>query len=440
MPVRGLIGYRGQLLTDTRGTALLHQIGEGYGPWAGEVTHRTNGVLVADRTGTSNAYGLFNLQERAELFIGAGVDVYEGMVVGENSRSGDMDVNPTKEKKLTNIRTHAHDEALRLTPPRPLTLEAAIEFIAVDELVEVTPTSIRLRKRLLPKHDRRREARPRRGPARSEARLTEDPAGRSGVIAAACRRRAARTRLTSVCRRTAAAAIRPMRHPCDDGSRGYDGTSSSRQVIRRRRLDARVPLRPTGAPMAPRPAVGARHAGAELRRRYPRTSGDRQGPLPSRRRGEQAGRRTATPSCRSRPSPRPSSRPVDPPRAALRPRDGRRAGPPIGHRRPRRPLTPLMPGPSSAPLGGPRGDLVRSPGGDAARARSWTDERRRREAIGRRTPAAGRASSTAHDAPAAPDRAAASGRGRRSGGVARAAWTRGGAVPAAMTRLRLRGS
>ena len=157
LPVRGLIGYRGQLLTDTRGTALLHQIGEGYGPWAGEVTHRTSGVLVADRQGSSNAYGLFNLQERAELFIGAGEDVYEGMVVGENSRPGDMDVNATKEKKLTNIRTHAHDESLRLTPPRPLTLESAIEFIAADELVEVTPASIRIRKRILPAHDRRRE-------------------------------------------------------------------------------------------------------------------------------------------------------------------------------------------------------------------------------------------------------------------------------------------
>jgi GTP-binding protein len=158
LPVRGLIGYRGQLLTDTRGTALLHQIGEGYGPWAGDVTHRTNGVLVADRTGTSNAYGLFNLEQRADLFIGAGVEVYEGMIVGENSRSGDMDVNATKEKKLTNIRTHSHDESLRLTPPRPITLETALEFIADDELVEVTPSSIRLRKRMLAQHDRRREA------------------------------------------------------------------------------------------------------------------------------------------------------------------------------------------------------------------------------------------------------------------------------------------
>ncbi|MFI5226065.1 MAG: translational GTPase TypA [Candidatus Limnocylindrales bacterium] len=170
LPVRGLIGYRGQLLTDTRGTALMHQIGEGYGPWAGEVTHRTSGVLVADREGTANAYGLFNLQERAELLIGSGVDVYEGMVVGENSRPGDMDVNATKEKKLTNIRTHAHDEALRLTPPRPLTLETALEFIAADELVEVTPGSIRIRKRLLSQHDRRRE----RG---READLTRDTDG-----------------------------------------------------------------------------------------------------------------------------------------------------------------------------------------------------------------------------------------------------------------------
>jgi GTP-binding protein len=157
MPTRGLVGYRGQFLTETRGTGLMHQIGEGYGPWAGEVEHRTSGVLVSDRAGTSNAYGLFNLQERATFFIGAGVPVYEGMIVGENSRPGDMDVNPTKEKKLTNIRTHSHDDALRLVPPPPMTLESAIEFIAADELVEVTPHAIRMRKRTLPLHDRRRE-------------------------------------------------------------------------------------------------------------------------------------------------------------------------------------------------------------------------------------------------------------------------------------------
>ena len=156
LPVRGLIGYRGQLLTDTRGTALLHQIGEGYGPWAGEVTHRTAGVLVSDRAGTSNAYALFNLQERSELFVGSGVEVYEGMIVGENARPGDMNVNATKSKQLTNIRTHSHDDSLRLTPPRPITLESAIEFIAADELVEVTPSAIRLRKRVLAAGDRKR--------------------------------------------------------------------------------------------------------------------------------------------------------------------------------------------------------------------------------------------------------------------------------------------
>jgi GTP-binding protein len=156
VPVRGLIGYRGQLMTDTRGTALMHQLGEGYGPWAGEVTHRTSGVLVADRAGISNAYALTNLEERSELFIGTGVEVYEGMIVGENARPGDMNVNPTKSKQLTNIRTHSHDDSLRLTPPRPITLESAIEFIAADELVEVTPLAIRLRKRALAAANRKR--------------------------------------------------------------------------------------------------------------------------------------------------------------------------------------------------------------------------------------------------------------------------------------------
>jgi GTP-binding protein len=164
IPVRGLIGYRGQLMTDTRGTALMHQIGEGYGPWAGEVTHRTSGVLVADRAGLSNAYALINLEERGELFIGSGVEVYEGMIVGENARPDDMQVNAAKAKQLSNIRTHAHDESLRLTAPRPLTLESAIEFIAADELVEVTPSAIRLRKRGLAVGDRKRQvAEPRRG-------------------------------------------------------------------------------------------------------------------------------------------------------------------------------------------------------------------------------------------------------------------------------------
>ncbi len=157
IPTRGLIGYRGQLLSDTRGTALMHQIGEGYGPWAGEVTHRTSGVLVSDRAGESRAYALSSLVERSELFISPSTEVYEGMVLGENSRPGDMDVNPTKAKALSKMRTQATDGDYRIhTPPRVLTLEAAIEFIAADELVEVTPTAIRLRKRLLSQHERRR--------------------------------------------------------------------------------------------------------------------------------------------------------------------------------------------------------------------------------------------------------------------------------------------
>jgi GTP-binding protein len=159
IPTRGLIGYRGQLMSDTRGTALLHQIGEGYGPMAGEVTHRTSGVLVADRAGESRAYALSSLVERSELFIGPSTEVYEGMVIGENSRPGDMDVNPTKSKALSKMRTQATDGDYRIhTPPRVLTLESAIEFIAADELVEVTPAAIRLRKRVLGQHERRRAA------------------------------------------------------------------------------------------------------------------------------------------------------------------------------------------------------------------------------------------------------------------------------------------
>jgi GTP-binding protein len=159
IPTRGLIGYRGQLMSDTRGTALLHQIGEGYGPMAGEVTHRTSGVLVADRAGESRAYALSSLVERSELFIGPSTEVYEGMIIGENSRPGDMDVNPTKSKALSKMRTQATDGDYRIhTPPRVLTLESAIEFIAADELVEVTPAAIRLRKRVLGQHERRRAA------------------------------------------------------------------------------------------------------------------------------------------------------------------------------------------------------------------------------------------------------------------------------------------
>jgi GTP-binding protein len=149
IPSRGLIGLRSQLLTDTRGTALIHSIFDGWTDYAGEMALRPTGALVADRGGVSTAFALWNLQERGELFVGPGADVYEGMIVGENSREQDMDVNVTKEKKLTNMRSSTADEAIRLVPHRELSLEQAIEFIADDEFVEITPKSIRLRKKVL---------------------------------------------------------------------------------------------------------------------------------------------------------------------------------------------------------------------------------------------------------------------------------------------------
>ena len=155
-PSRGLIGFRSQLLTATRGTALMHQHHAGWVPWVGELPTRKGGAMLADRTGVTTGYALGNLQERGEMFVGSGAAVYEGMIVGENSRPDDMQVNVVREKQKTNIRTHAADEAIKLTPPRQVTLETAIEFIADDELVEVTPASLRLRKRILAESDRRR--------------------------------------------------------------------------------------------------------------------------------------------------------------------------------------------------------------------------------------------------------------------------------------------
>jgi GTP-binding protein len=158
-PSRGLLGFRSQLLTATRGTALMHQHHQGWIPWAGELPTRGGGAMIADRSGVSTAYALDNLQQRGELFIGPGVAVYEGMIIGETSRGGDMDVNVCREKQKTNIRTHAADDAIKLTPPRVLTLETAIEWIADDELVEVTPGNLRVRKRILKEQDRRRLSR-----------------------------------------------------------------------------------------------------------------------------------------------------------------------------------------------------------------------------------------------------------------------------------------
>ncbi|MFL5576426.1 MAG: translational GTPase TypA [Gemmatimonadaceae bacterium] len=159
IPARGLFGYRSEFLTDTRGTGIMHHRFLEYGPWAGPLAGRSRGTLVSMEAGTIVAFALANLAERATLFVQPGDAVYEGMLVGENSRPGDMDVNPTKEKKLTNMRSKASDENIQLEPPRELTLEGALEYIEEDELIEVTPESIRLRKRLLGASDRKKVSR-----------------------------------------------------------------------------------------------------------------------------------------------------------------------------------------------------------------------------------------------------------------------------------------
>jgi GTP-binding protein len=146
VPARGLIGFRTEFLTETRGTGILHHVFDGYEPWHGELRSRPTGSLVADRRGPATSFALLNLQERGQMFIAPGVDVYEGMIVGENARADDLDVNPTKEKKLTNMRSSTADELVRLIPPRPMSLEQALEFISEDECVEVTPHHVRLRK------------------------------------------------------------------------------------------------------------------------------------------------------------------------------------------------------------------------------------------------------------------------------------------------------
>ncbi|MBX3132590.1 MAG: translational GTPase TypA [Gemmatimonadaceae bacterium] len=156
IPARGLFGYRSEFLTDTRGTGIMHHRFLEYGPWSGGLQGRLRGVLVSMEQGTIIAFALGNLQERSTLFVKPGDEVYEGMIIGENSRPGDMDVNPTKEKKLTNMRSKSADDAIQLEPPRLLTLEGALEYIEDDELIEVTPSNIRLRKRLLKESDRKR--------------------------------------------------------------------------------------------------------------------------------------------------------------------------------------------------------------------------------------------------------------------------------------------
>jgi GTP-binding protein len=157
IPSRGMIGLRSELLTETRGTAIMNSLFDGYTEWLGEIPHRMTGALVADRPGPSTAYALFSLQERGVLFAGPGVELYEGMIIGENAREVDLDVNAVREKKLTNMRASTADEAIRLVPHKDLTLEQAIEFVADDEMVEVTPKSLRLRKKILQSNRRPRK-------------------------------------------------------------------------------------------------------------------------------------------------------------------------------------------------------------------------------------------------------------------------------------------
>lgn len=154
VPSRGLIGFRGEFLTETKGTGLLNTLFLRFDRWQGDMKSRQTGSLVSDRMGETNTYALYNLQERGVLFVKPQIKVYEGMIVGENARAVDLDVNPIKEKKLSNMRTTSADEAMRLVPQREMSLERALEFIADDELIEVTPKSIRLRKRVLKANER----------------------------------------------------------------------------------------------------------------------------------------------------------------------------------------------------------------------------------------------------------------------------------------------
>ena len=164
VPARGLIGFRTEFLTDTRGTGIAHATFEGYEPWAGEIKTRPSGSLVSDRSGAVTAFAITNLQERGTLFVEPTQVAYEGMIVGENSRADDMDVNITKEKKLTNMRSSTSDEFERLIPARKLSLEQSLEFCRDDECVEVTPDAVRLRKVVLPAVDRAKaQARAKRG-------------------------------------------------------------------------------------------------------------------------------------------------------------------------------------------------------------------------------------------------------------------------------------
>ena len=229
VPARGLIGFRTEFLTETRGTGLLHHVFERYEPWHGDLRTRPTGSLVADRPGNANSFALFNLQERGTLFASPGDEVYEGCIVGENSRADDLDVNAIKEKKLTNMRAASADELVRLIPAKKLSLDQALEFIRDDECVEVTPEAVRLRKVILTAQERSTtrnrsaKAKAKEGGARARLGPRAWPRGRPGA------RSASRPAPTS-CRRG-----------CSAGRRRRRGSRSRRPCRRRRRAASRRP-------------------------------------------------------------------------------------------------------------------------------------------------------------------------------------------------------
>ena len=220
VPARGLVGFRTEFMTETRGTGMLHHVFDGWEPWHGELKTKRNGSMVADRRGITTGYTLMSLQERGILLVGPATEVYEGMVIGENARDEEMDVNPTKEKKQTNVRSASADEAIRLTPPLLLSLEQALEFIADDECVEVTPANVRLRKVILDGHTRGRlRSRSRNPPLTCRA---ADARAEVGLPPAAC----AKSACAEVCLRRSPPAP-PL---LSESSRQFRSFSVSSQV------------------------------------------------------------------------------------------------------------------------------------------------------------------------------------------------------------------
>ena len=278
VPARGLIGFRTEFMTETRGTGILHHVFEGYEPWFGELKTRPNGSMVADRRGDTRAFALMALQERGQLLVGPGVEVYEGMIVGENARADEMDVNPTKEKKLTNMRSSSSDDTVRLTPPRPMSLEQALEFIADDECVEVTPQSVRLRKVILDQATRGRLRNSKKPRAETHARADGQR-----------RRRASRMRRGDL--------VRPVRSRA--GRRPRALPPPGRPVQRGACRERRGPRPDHPGAVRPRRRRRRGRAAAELRLRRQRAASATARSSTTARSSSTAPRSRSAPTCRS---------------------------------------------------------------------------------------------------------------------------------------------